>query len=85
MTEIVKKMKGKKSCGLDTICGFSLKVSADILFEELKYIINLSIRSGQFPEEWKKAKIIPIFKNKGSRLEPMSSSHSKHIRNFEAL
>ena len=62
-------MKGKKSCGLETICGFSLKISSEVLFHELKYLINLSIRTGRYCHEWKKSKITPIFKNKGSRFE----------------
>ena len=52
---------------MDWICGYSLKLASKILIQELKYIINLSIRTGRFCKEWKKAKVIPIFKQKGTR------------------
>ena len=64
-----KKMKGKMSHGLDMICGYSLKLGFQIVKEELKYIIKLSIRSGKLCDEWKKTKVLPIFKNKGSRFD----------------
>ena len=35
----------------------------------MQYIINLSIKTGKFCDEWKKSKVVPIFKNKGSRFE----------------
>ena len=69
LLKIVKKMKGKKSCGLDWICGFSLKLVAKDLIEELQTLINLTIRTHRFTEEWKKAKILPGFKNKGNRFD----------------
>ena len=65
-------MKGKRSCGLDWICGYSLKLASSCLKTEIKYIINLSIRSGTFCNNWKKSKVTPIFKNKGSRYDKTS-------------
>ena len=67
--KLLKKLKGKRSCGLDTICGFSLKIASELLLNELKHLINLSISTGQFCKEWKKTKIVPIWKNKGSRFD----------------
>ena len=69
LEKIVRKMKGKKSCGLDWICGFSLKLVAKDLIQELRLMINLSIRAHSFTEQWKKAKILPGFKNKGNRFD----------------
>ena len=54
MKTILKKLKNKRSSGLDTICSFSLKLSSGILFEKLKHIVNLSIQNGGFCQEWKK-------------------------------
>ena len=67
--KLIKKLKGKKSCGLDWICGFSLKLAADVLSEELVLLINLSLKSGKFSTEWKRAKVLPGFKNKGSKFD----------------
>ena len=43
-----------------------LKIGAEVLVVPLTWIINTSITTGEFPEEWKIAKIIPLFK-KGNR------------------
>ena len=40
--ELLKKLKGKKSSGLDWICG--LKIISQLLMEELTSMINISIR-----------------------------------------
>ena len=67
--KLVKKLKGKKSCGLDWVCGYSLKIVAKDLIPELRTIINLSIRNSRFTSQWKCSKILPAFKNKGSRYD----------------
>ena len=67
--KLVKNLKGKKSCGLDWICGFSLKLVAKDLIPELGELINLTIRNGCFTTKWKLAKILPAFKNKGNRFD----------------
>ena len=69
MNKLIKGLKGKKSCGLDWICGFSLKIAAPELADELKFLTNLSIRTNKFSSKWKYAKILPGYKNKGSRYE----------------
>jgi hypothetical protein len=43
-----------------------LKIGAEFLVIPLTWIINTSITTGKFPEEWKISKIIPLFK-KGNR------------------
>ena len=43
-----------------------LKYLADVLCTSLSYIFNLSLSEAQFPTAWKNAKIVPIYKNKGS-------------------
>ena len=66
MQEILLLLKGKKSCGPDWICGYSLKIASKVIQEEIRYLINLSILSGTFSVQWKKSKVLPAFKNKGS-------------------
>ena len=56
------KLNVKKSTGPDLISPKFLKMTAGIITEPLTYIINLSISNGQFPEKWKLAKVIPIYK-----------------------
>ena len=69
VNKLVKKIKSKKSCGLDWICGFSLKIVAKDLIPEVRQLINLTIRTGSFTTQWKTAKILPAFKNKGNRFD----------------
>ena len=69
VVKLIKKLKGKRSCGLDWICGYSLKIVAKDLIPELRTIINLSIRNNRFTSQWKYSKILPAFKNKGSRYD----------------
>ena len=66
---IIKELKGKKSSGLDWICGYSLKMAALDLVPELKHLVNLSLRSGNYYSKWKHTKILPAFKNKGSKFD----------------
>ena len=67
--KLLKSLKGKKSSGLDWICGYSLKIASATLVEELRALINLSIREGKFVDSWKCAKVLPAWKNKGTRFE----------------
>ena len=69
VSKLVKKMKGKKSCGLDWICGYSLKIVAKDLIPELGELINITFRRGSFTPQWKISKILPAFKNKGNRFD----------------
>ena len=67
--EIIKSLKGKKSIGLDWICGFSLKLAAPILISEIRTLVNLTIRHGKYYTKWKYTKVLPGWKNKGTRHE----------------
>ena len=49
-------------CGLDGISCRLLKEAAPVITTSLTYIINLSIGSGIFPDDWKIARVSPVFK-----------------------
>ena len=49
--------------GYDCIAGSVMKQCVDNYVTPLTHIINLSIAQGYFPDEWKLAKVIPIFKD----------------------
>ena len=59
---LIQKIPADKATGLDNISAYLLKEAAPIIASRLTYIINLSIRSGIFPNAWKKARVTPIFK-----------------------
>ena len=64
--EVVKKamnkMKKKKSAGVDGISQENLLLGTEILAIPLNRLINCSIKSGIFPQEWKEALVTPILK-----------------------
>ena len=60
---LLKSIKRNKATGLDNLPPCLLKDSAAILSAQLAHLINLSITTGIFPADWKKAKVIPIHKS----------------------
>jgi hypothetical protein len=72
----INKMKPKSSFGEDCISNNVLKVIAPTIIQPLKHLINLSLKTGFFPDQLKIAKIIPIFKessrNDFSNYRPIS-------------
>ncbi len=56
-------MPENKDVGLDRLPGRLLRASAPDIAHPLAYIFNLSLKSGKFINEWKYAKVIPLFKS----------------------
>ena len=66
-------MGNSTASGHDHIDTMAIKAAADILAKPICHIANLSIRNSEYIDDWKKAKLIPIFKGKGiSRMSPGS-------------
>ena len=59
---LLSKLCKSKATGLDFISARLLRESADLIAGSLFSIFNFSIKSGVFPQEWKCAKVIPLFK-----------------------
>ena len=59
---IIMALKNTAS-GYDCIVGSIMKQCVDNYIAPLTHIINLSIAQRYFPDEWKVAKVIPIFKD----------------------
>jgi len=64
---VIMKLKSKASSGIDDISTKVLKSLPNNFIEALTHIFNLSMQQGQFPAKFKTAKIVPIYKKKGSR------------------
>ena len=64
--EVILRMKDQKSPGIDGIKPYFLKVSLPITLPVITNIFNCSIRTGNFPDEWKVAKVIPLQKIRGN-------------------
>ena len=54
-------MKPSKSSGLDKISARLLKDISDVIVPFLTEIFNLSLTQGIFPNDWKQARVSPIF------------------------
>ena len=52
---------------VDFISAKIVKLAADIITAPLTAVINSSINQGEFPESWKWAKIVPVYKKKKSK------------------
>ena len=63
---LIKKLKKKKSTGCDNLPVVFLKDAKDAITKPFTYLINLSIKRGVVPTDWKLARITPVFKS-GSR------------------
>ena len=58
-----------KSTGLDKISTKLLKLAGDTIIESLRLkIFNLSLKTGIFPDDWKLAKVTPIYKSEDKTL-----------------
>ena len=75
INNIIRKLKPKKSCGLDNITSNLLKQIAPTISEPLTQIINKSLQNGIFPENWKSAKISPIYKSKKKNIHVQLPTH----------
>lgn len=66
----IKLLKNKKAPGLDGLTNEVLKALSPSIAYPLCLLFNMSFTTGTFPTVWKTAKIVPVFKNKGSRSSP---------------
>ena len=60
--KIILSLKNSKSCGVDTIDTYTIKLIVDDILPAVTHIVNLSIQQGVFPSQYKIAKVIPLHK-----------------------
>ena len=60
---ILKRMSRNKAAGPDNLPPNLIKDSANVIVKHLAYIINLSLRTGMFPDDWKIARVVPVHKS----------------------
>ena len=68
--KIIGKLKNSKTSGLDNLDTYNIKLNKKIIVPSVCHILNLSIMSNEFPTKWKIAKVVPLYKGKGSKLDP---------------
>ena len=59
---VISKLSTSKSCGLEKISSKLLKLANPYISETIRDIINQSLDTGIFPDDWKKAKVSPVYK-----------------------
>ena len=74
--KMITKLQSKKSCGVDNINAFTLKLAIPYVVESLTYIYNQCITQCIFPKALKIAKVVPLPKvknpNSPSEYRPIS-------------
>ena len=61
----LRDLKVKKATGLDGIPARFLKDSATVIAPTVTFLVNLSLSTGSVPDEWKKARVVPLYKSGG--------------------
>ena len=69
VAKIINNLENKKSTGHDDITVKFIKISSIYISELLAQVINISIKTGIYPDQLKIAKILPLYK-KGSISDP---------------
>ena len=64
--KLLNKLYKAKATGLDMISARLIRECADLICKPICEIFNQSIIQGVFPDDWKCARVIPLFK-KGDR------------------
>ena len=65
---ILSSLKNTKSCGIDNIDSYVLKIAKFELVPAITHIVNLCISTGTFPQQWKLAKVVPLHKKDSKSL-----------------
>ena len=78
LRKILKRMKGKRSYGVDDIDSYSIKLAGPLIEEALLHLINLSIKKHTFAGKWKPQLIFPLHK-KGGKLDVENYRPVSHL------
>jgi hypothetical protein len=74
MISLTKSLKGKPTVGYDDILESLVKQCIQLIKGRLAHIYNLWLNSGVFPDEWKTAKVKPLYK-KGDKYDMLNISN----------
>ena len=72
--KLLSKLDVAKGTGLDQTCNKILKFATTLIYRQLTDLFNLSLKSLEYPDDWKLAKVFPRFKV-GQRKNP--NNHSR--------
>ncbi|MPC20626.1 hypothetical protein E2C01_013578 [Portunus trituberculatus] len=69
--KLLENLDVRKAVRLDGVSGWAVKECKDQLLEPIWEMVTSSLKEGRVPLEWKRDKIIPIFKG-GKSPEPLN-------------
>ena len=61
--DLLRGLSCNKACGVDKISSKILKLASPVISATLTYIFNQSITLCSFPDEWKVARVLPLYKS----------------------
>ena len=67
--KLLSKLNVTKATGCDNISARFLKDASNVIVNPLTYIVNLSIKTGIVPDDFKTARVVPLFKKGDCNLE----------------
>lgn len=82
--EASKKLKNKMTSGPDGIPSFIVKDCISVFVTPMYIIFNLALKTSVFPNRWKEAKVVPIFKN-GDKSHIINYRSISILSNFSKL
>ena len=68
VSKVLHSLKSRKNGGLNQIPAFIYKILEPVILNPLTHIINRSLSTHKFPDVWKQALTIPIFKSGAKNL-----------------
>ena len=66
---LLRSVNINKACGPDGISNKMIQICADGITKVFTDLVNLSLRSGVFPDDWKHANVTPIFRKDDRQLK----------------
>ena len=63
----INKLSSKKATGHDGISAKILKFAKPVVFQPITYLINVTIKVSEYPDECKKAMVSPLHKNNSTQ------------------
>ena len=67
---LLKNLDSKKASGTDKLPTTLLKITASEIAEAVTFLFSQSYESGQLPNDWRNAHVVPVFK-KGENMIPV--------------
>ena len=68
--KFISNLKNSKASGMDNLDTYLLKLTKKSIVPAVCHILNLSLMTNRFPTKWKLAKVVPLYKGKGCKLDP---------------